>query len=100
MKRIAVFVAALALAVTARGAVLQIVVNDMIHPISDEFIGRALSEAQRINADVVLIELQTPGGLIETTRSIVETMMTSRIQVVGYVDTAGSRAVAAGFLSL
>lgn len=100
MKRIAVFVAALALAVTARGAVLQIVVNDMIHPISDEFIGRALAEAQRINADAVLIELQTPGGLIESTRSIVEKIMTSRIPVVVYVAPAGSRAASAGFFIL
>lgn len=100
MKRIAVFVAALALALTARGAVLQITVNDMIHPISDEFIGRALAEAQRTHADAVLIELQTPGGLIESTRSIVEKIMTSRVPVIVYVAPAGSRAASAGFFIL
>jgi membrane-bound serine protease (ClpP class) len=97
MKRILILVAVAALAVNARAAVLQITVNDMIHPISDEFIGRALAEAQRTHADALLIELQTPGGLIESTRSIVEKIMTSRVPVVVYVAPAGSRAASAGF---
>jgi len=89
--------AVLAFAVNARAAVLQINVNDMIHPISDEFIGRALAEAQRTHADALLIVLQTPGGLIESTRSIVEKIMTSRVPVIVYVAPAGSRAASAGF---
>jgi membrane-bound serine protease (ClpP class) len=97
MKRTLLLATAVALAVNARAAVLQITVNDMIHPISDEFIGRALAEAQRTNADALLIELQTPGGLIESTRSIVEKMMTSRVPVIVYVAPAGSRAASAGF---
>jgi membrane-bound serine protease (ClpP class) len=97
MKRTLILAAVLALAANARAAVLQITVNDMIHPISDEFIGRALAEAQRTHADALLIELQTPGGLIDSTRSIVEKMMTSRVPVIVYVAPAGSRAASAGF---
>jgi membrane-bound serine protease (ClpP class) len=100
MKRTLILAAVLALAANARAAVLQIVVNDMIHPISDEFIGRAIAEAQRTNAEMLLIELQTPGGLIDSTRSIVEKMMTSRVPVVVYVAPAGSRAASAGFFIL
>lgn len=101
MKRtVLIFAAAVALAINARAAVVQITVNDMIHPISDEFIGRALGEAQRTHAEVLLIELQTPGGLIESTRSIVEKLMTSRVPVVVYVAPAGSRAASAGFFIL
>src|SRR5256714_209671 len=96
MKR-TLILAVLALAVNARAAVLQINVNDMIHPISDEFIGRALAEAQRTHSEALLIVLQTPGGLIESTRSIVEKIMTSRVPVVVYVAPAGSRAASAGF---
>lgn len=100
MKRILILAAVLALAANARAAVLQIVVNDMIHPISDEFIGRALAEAQRTHAEMLLIQLQTPGGLIDSTRSIVEKIMTSRVPVVVYVGPAGSRAASAGFFIL
>jgi membrane-bound serine protease (ClpP class) len=97
MKRTLILAAVFALAANARAAVLQIVVDDMIHPISDEFIGRALAEAQRTHADALLIELQTPGGLIESTRSIVEKIMTSKVPVIVYVAPAGSRAASAGF---
>lgn len=100
MKRTLILAAVLAISTSARAAVLQIVVNDMIHPISDEFIGRALAEAQRTNAEMLLVELQTPGGLIDSTRSIVEKMMTSRVPVVVYVAPAGSRAASAGFFIL
>lgn len=97
MKRTLILAAVLAFAASARAAVLQIDVNDMIHPISDEFIERALAEAQRTHADALLIQLTTPGGLIDSTRSIVEKMMTSHVPVIVYVAPAGSRAASAGF---
>src|SRR5436853_4518845 len=100
MKRTLILAVVLALAANARAAVLQIVVNDMIHPISDEFIGRALAEAQRTHAEMLLIQLQTPGGLIDSTRSIVEKIMLSRVPVIVYVGPAGSRAASAGFFIL
>ena len=100
MKRTLILTAIVAFAVNARAAVLQINVNDMIHPISDEFIGRALAEAQRTHAEALLIVLQTPGGLIDSTRSIVEKIMTSHVPVIVYVAPAGSRAASAGFFIL
>src|SRR5437868_2195340 len=99
MKR-TLILAAVAFAVNARAAVVQITVNDMIHPISDEFIGRALAEAQRTHAEALLIELTTPGGLIDSTRSIVEKIMTARVPVIVYVAPPGSRAASAGFFLL
>jgi membrane-bound serine protease (ClpP class) len=89
-----------AAALTANASVLRIRVNDMIHPISDEFIGRALADASRANDAAVIIELSTPGGLIDSTRSIVQKMMTSRIPVIVYVSPTGSRAASAGFFLL
>jgi membrane-bound serine protease (ClpP class) len=101
MKRTLILAAAaVAFAVNARAAVLQINVNDMIHPISDEFIGRALAEAQRTHAEALVIVLTTPGGLVDSTRSIVEKIMTSSVPVVVYVAPAGSRAASAGFFIL
>src|SRR5436190_13298015 len=100
MQRTLILAAVLAFAVNARAAVVQITVNDMIHPISDEFIGRALAEAQRTHAEALVIVLTTPGGLVDSTRSIVEKIMTSPVPVVVYVGPAGSRAASAGFFIL
>src|SRR5581483_2619145 len=100
MKRALVFATAVLAAVTAQASVLRITVNDMIHPISDEYIGRALADAARVGDNAVIIELSTPGGLIDSTRSIVEKMTTSRVPVIVYVAPTGSRAASAGFFIL
>ena len=100
MKRALIAISPLFFALTAHAAVLRITVNDMIHPISDEYIGRALSEAARAHDSAVVIDLSTPGGLLDSTRSIVEKLMTSPVPVIVYVAPAGSRAASAGFFLL
>lgn len=100
MKRLLLILAALALATNAGAAVLRITVDDMIHPISDEYIGRALAEAARANDEAVVIELRTPGGLMDSARSIIEKIMRSRVPVIVYVSPAGSTAASAGFFIL
>ncbi len=100
MKRVLLVVAVMVCSLSANASVLRITVNDMIHPISDEYIGRALADAARVKDAAVIIELSTPGGLIESTRSIVEKMMTSRVPVIVYVSPTGSRAASAGFFLL
>jgi membrane-bound serine protease (ClpP class) len=101
MRRALLMAAFLILAAAqARASVLRLTVNDMIHPISDEFIGRAIDQAQRERDDAVILVLSTPGGLLDSTRSIVEKIMTSRVPVIVYVAPAGSRAASAGFFIL
>ena len=80
--------------------VLKIVVNDTIHPITDEYIGRALAEAQRNKDRALLIELNTPGGLLESTRNIIEKITAAPVPVIIYVTPGGSRAASAGFFIL
>lgn len=80
--------------------VLKIVINDTIQPITDEYIGRALAEAERNKDQAVLIELNTPGGLLESTRNITEKIVTSPVPVIIYVTPSGSRAASAGFFIL
>ena len=89
-----------AVALHAHASVLRLNVNDMIHPISDEYIGRAIDQAQSEHDDAVILVLSTPGGLLDSTRSIVEKIMTSRVPVIVYVAPAGSRAASAGFFIL
>jgi len=83
-----------------RAEVLKIVVNDTIQPITEEFISRAIDEARRRNAQAVLIEINTPGGLLESTRQIIEKITTSAVPVILYVTPSGSRAASAGFFIL
>jgi membrane-bound serine protease (ClpP class) len=77
--------------------VLKIVVDDVIHAVADEFIGRALDEAQRNRDAAVLIELRTPGGMEDAMRSIVNRIIASPVPVIVYVAPSGSRAASAGF---
>ena len=90
----------LCFAAHARAEVLKIVINDTIHPITDEYIGRALEEAQRNKDQALLIEINTPGGLLESTRDIIEKILAAPVPVIIYVTPGGSRAASAGFFIL
>src|SRR5579859_3464795 len=98
--RFAIIFALLLASHTASADVLKIVVDDVIHPVVTERIGRAIQEAQRTHADAVLIELRTPGGLVTATIDIVHEILTSPVPVIVYVAPAGNRAASAGFYIL
>lgn len=87
-------------AASAAAEVIKVVVDDTIHPIAAEYIERAVREAERTKADAVLLELRTPGGLSDSTRAIVETLLGSKVPVIVYVTPSGSRAASAGFFIL
>jgi len=80
--------------------VLKIVVDDTIQPITEEYISRAIDEAERRNDQAVLMEINTPGGLVDSTRKIIEKITTSSVPVIIYVTPSGSRAASAGFFIL
>ena len=86
--------------VLSSAEVLKIVLNDTIQPVTDEFIGRALAEAKAKNDQALLIEINTPGGLVESTREIIEKIVDSPVPVIVYVTPSGSRAASAGFFIL
>ena len=84
----------------ASAQVLKISVNDTIQPISGEYIARALDEARRRNAQAVLIEINTPGGLVSSTREIIEKISASSVPVIVYVTPTGGHAGSAGIFIL
>jgi membrane-bound serine protease (ClpP class) len=88
------------LAAPCSAEVLKIVVDDAIQPITAEYIGRALDAAQANHDQAVLIEINTPGGLLESTREIIDKMSASTVPVIVYVAPAGSRAGSAGIFIL
>jgi membrane-bound serine protease (ClpP class) len=90
----------LVLSSASSSEVLKIVVNDSIHPITDEYVGRAIAEAERNKDQALLIEINTPGGLLDSTRDIIEKILASPVPVIIYVTPSGSRAASAGFFIL
>jgi membrane-bound serine protease (ClpP class) len=90
----------LLLCAVSRAEVLKIVVNDTIQPITQEYIARAIDEAQRRNDQAILIEINTPGGLVESTRHIIDKITNSQVPVILYVTPSGSRAGSAGIFIL
>lgn len=80
--------------------VVAVNVDGVVHPITVEVISRALTEAQEQGAAIVLIRLNTPGGLAEATRQIIQQIVASPVPVVTYVTPSGGRAASAGFFIL
>ncbi len=84
----------------ARAQVLRLSVDDTIQPITAEYIGRGLDQAARNKDAAVLIELNTPGGLLDSTHDIIQKILASPIPVIVYIAPSGRRAASAGFFIL
>lgn len=84
----------------ARAEIVRIVVDDTIQPITAEYISRAIDEAVRTNAQAVLIEMNTPGGLVSSTREIIDKITSSPVPVIVYVTPTGGHAGSAGIFIL
>jgi membrane-bound serine protease (ClpP class) len=65
-----------------------------------EVVSSALDQAEAQHADAVIVRLSTPGGLLDSTREIVERVLRSKVPVIMWVGPAGARAASAGFLLL
>jgi membrane-bound serine protease (ClpP class) len=100
LRLILCILAAAVVVLPARAEILKVVVDDTIQPISEEYIARAITEAARRKDEAVLIELNTPGGLVDSTRQIIEHITASEVPVIIYVTPSGSRAASAGFFIL
>ncbi len=74
--------------------------KSIIHPIAAQYIEDALQQADESGATAVVIELDTPGGLMTSTRDITEAMLVAKTPVVIYVSPSGAQAASAGFFLL
>jgi len=98
-----VFVAAILLLPSFSFAqkVISINVNEGINPSTAEFIQLGIEKAQKENAECLVINLNTPGGLLTSTRDIVTNIMQSSVPVIVYVSPTGAHAGSAGvFITL
>ena len=80
--------------------VLEIQVDGIIHPISAEYVAAGFRQAVEQHASLILLQMNTPGGLDTSMRQIIEKIISSPIPVVVYVAPSGSRAASAGFFIL
>lgn len=100
----AALVAALLLLAGAAGAaghVNEIRVHGTINPASSDFIQKAIAQSEREQAAALLIELDTPGGLVSATKDIIQAMLNAKVPVIVYVAPQGAWAGSAGtFITL
>ena len=68
----------------------------IIGPITERYLELAIQDAERTGAEVVVITLDTPGGLLSSTRGMVEVILNSPVPIVVYVSPSGGRAASAG----
>jgi membrane-bound serine protease (ClpP class) len=80
--------------------VIAVNVDGIIHPVTVEIIGHAIEEASARNASAILLRLNTPGGLVDSSREITAKIVASRVPVIAYVTPSGGRAASAGFFLL
>jgi membrane-bound serine protease (ClpP class) len=87
-------------AFSAPPTVVRLTIHDTIQPITADYLKRGLATAAGLHAQAVVISLGTPGGLLESTRVMVESIENSPIPVIVYISPSGSRAGSAGFFLL
>src|SRR5262249_18961370 len=110
LRRIAIVAMVAALALTlfvasvcashAAPKAIAVDVDGMVHPVTTEILGGAIERAQREGASLILIRLNTPGGLMDAMRGSIEKIVASPVPVVTLVAPSGGRAASAGFFLL
>jgi membrane-bound serine protease (ClpP class) len=78
----------------------KLVLSDTIQPVSEGQLVRAIARANSDGARALLVELDTPGGLLDSTRTMAGAILSSHVPVIIYVAPAGARAGSAGFFLL
>lgn len=73
-------------------------VDGIIHPVTSEFMRESIAKADADGAALIVFTLQTPGGLLDSTRDINSAIISAKTPVAVWVGPSGNRAASAGFL--
>lgn len=81
--------------------ILTVTIKEPIHPITAEVVIKSIEKARQENAQLLIIKLDTPGGLDTSMREMIEAIVSSPVPIVAYVSPSGARAASAGlFISV
>src|SRR5215469_13131731 len=83
-------------AATNGGTAAVLEINGAIGPATSRYVVHGLEAAQKNGSRVVVLEIDTPGGLDSSMRDIIRAILASSVPVVGYVSPPGARAASAG----
>src|SRR5215475_4128327 len=84
----------------ASQTVLHLKIDSEVEPILATYLDEGIDEAAQRNASLILITMDTPGGLSSSMENIVQHILNSKVPVAVYVSPTGSRAASAGFYIL
>jgi membrane-bound serine protease (ClpP class) len=87
-------------ALSASPKVIAVDVDGIVHPVTAEIVGSAIARAKQENAALLIIRLNTPGGLMDAMRDTIQEIVSSPIPVATYVAPSGGRSASAGFFLL
>ena len=96
LSALAVFGGLSGLALGQGSHALLIDIDDAINPITAGFLDRAVERAEKDGAELLIVRLDTPGGLLSSTRSMVTDLLEARVPTVVYVAPGGAHAASAG----
>ena len=84
----------------AANRVMVIDLDTIVHPLTGEIVADGLREAESSGDQAVVLRLNTPGGMLQTTNEIVQAILASPVPVITYVSPSGGHAASAGFIIL
>jgi membrane-bound serine protease (ClpP class) len=93
---LAVFLAVLPAAAAPSTDVLRIRIEGVIAPSTAHYLQRAIREAESRNAAALVVELDTPGGLLKSMEDMTRSMLNATVPVIVYISPSGARAASAG----
>ena len=90
------------LSLNSNDSVVDVIrISGIINPVSKDFIINSIEEAEEKNAECIIIELDTPGGLMKSMKLIIKKIFSSEIPVIVYISPGGSTSGSAGvFITL
>jgi membrane-bound serine protease (ClpP class) len=97
MKKSALFILLLILSVTGKANEIHVIeIQSVINPASAKYMMKSIEDAEEAGAECLIIELDTPGGLMTSMRDIIKSILNAYVPVVVYVSPAGAQAASAG----
>jgi membrane-bound serine protease (ClpP class) len=78
------------------GKIISLTAESAVHPALTDYIQTGIEKAREIKAECLIVQLNTPGGLLSSTRTIVADFLQSEIPIIVYVSPSGAQAASAG----